>query len=61
MIECQEYSRVDNRIKILNKENGGVSSARNPGLENAGGDLIVFVDRDDYIDSEFLGVLLEGI
>ncbi|OUQ04807.1 hypothetical protein B5E91_09000 [Thomasclavelia spiroformis] len=47
---CEMYKKNDNRIKIINKENGGVSSARNIGIKYAKGDYIGFVDSDDYID-----------
>lgn len=47
---CEEYARIDSRIILINKENGGQSSARNSGLEIAKGDYITFVDSDDYID-----------
>lgn len=49
---CQEYQKKDNRIEIIDKPNGGVSSARNAGLEIAKGDYIGFVDPDDWIESE---------
>lgn len=51
---CNEYARKDERIKVLHKENGGVSSARNVGLNNAEGEWIVFVDSDDWILEGFL-------
>ncbi len=47
---CDEYARLDNRIKVIHKENGGLSSARNAGLDIATGEYIGFVDSDDYID-----------
>ena len=47
---CDKYARVDNRIKVIHKENGGLSSARNEGLKNALGEYFAFVDSDDYID-----------
>ena len=47
---CDEYERCDNRIKVHHKKNGGVSSARNMGLDNAVGEWITFVDADDWID-----------
>lgn len=47
---CDEYAAKDSRIKVLHKPNGGVSSARNAGLDIASGDYITFVDADDYIE-----------
>jgi len=46
---CENYAKNDNRILLLKKENGGVSSARNFGLKHAVGELIMFVDSDDSI------------
>lgn len=46
---CDEYAANDSRIKVIHKKNGGVSSARNAGLDMVTGDLIAFVDPDDYI------------
>ncbi|MGV0923097.1 glycosyltransferase family 2 protein [Empedobacter tilapiae] len=46
-----DYSTKDNRIKSIIKENGGLSDARNVGIENATGEFIAFIDSDDYIDS----------
>ena len=45
-----EYSRIDKRIHVIHKSNGGLSSARNAGLEIASGDFIGFVDSDDWIE-----------
>lgn len=47
---CDEWARKDARIKVIHKENGGVSSARNVGLDNASGEYIGFVDSDDYLE-----------
>ena len=46
---CDEYAKKDNRIKVIHKTNGGMSSARNCGLDIATGNYIAFVDSDDYI------------
>ena len=47
---CDSYAQKDSRIKVFHKENGGVSTARNYGLDNARGEWIAFVDADDWID-----------
>ena len=51
---CDDYAREDNRVKVFHKENGGVSSARNLGLDHAKGDWITFIDSDDYITKDYL-------
>lgn len=51
---CNEYALEDERIKVIHKENGGLSSARNAGMEIAMGEYISFVDSDDYIDLQML-------
>ena len=48
---CDEYAKKDNRVRVFHKENGGVSSARNVGLDNASGEYISFVDADDYLET----------
>ena len=47
---CDEYAERDSRIRVFHKENGGVSSARNLGLDNAQGEWIFYIDSDDYLD-----------
>ena len=56
-----EYAQKDNRIKIINKKNGGLSSARNTGLKEALGSYIFFVDSDDYIHPQTIEILYNGI
>lgn len=58
---CDEYAKSDDRIKVIHKENGGVSSARNAGLKVATGEYIAFVDSDDFISENFLEILLDGL
>lgn len=49
---CDEYARKDTRVRVLHKENGGLSSARNAGIDIAQGEYISFIDSDDYIDKD---------
>lgn len=58
---CDEYAQNDSRIKVIHKENGGVSSARNTGLDIANGEYIGFVDSDDYIDANMYECLVNSI
>lgn len=51
---CDEFHLNDSRFKVFHKENGGVSSARNVGLDNAKGEYICFCDSDDWVDSNWL-------
>lgn len=56
---CEQYSKIDNRIKVIHKENGGLSDARNFGIKTAKGKYILFVDSDDYIEENAVEKLLE--
>lgn len=51
---CDEYAAKDSRIRVFHKENGGVSSARNLGLDNAKGEWIIFVDGDDSVAHDYI-------
>ena len=51
---CDVYAQKDRRVRVFHKENGGVSSARNCGLDNAKGEWICFVDSDDFLDTTYL-------
>ena len=53
---CDEYAEKDKRIRVFHKENGGVSSARNLGLDNAGGEWICFADSDDWVKNNWLEI-----
>lgn len=57
---CDEYAQKDARIRVFHKENGGVSSARNVGLDNVQGEWVCFVDSDDTIAANYLEVLLKA-
>lgn len=54
---CDEYAAKDARIKVIHKENGGVSSARNNGLSRAEGEWVTFVDSDDRLEGEIIGLI----
>lgn len=58
---CRQYERKDSRIKIINKENAGVSRARNIGMEQAQGEYIQFVDSDDYIQRDMCKTLVNAM
>lgn len=54
---CREYVAKDSRFRYFEKENGGVSSARNLGIERSEGVYITFVDSDDWVEPDYLEVL----
>lgn len=56
---CDLYSQKDNRIKVIHKENGGLSDARNVALDIATGDYIGFVDSDDYVEEDMFKTLYQ--
>lgn len=58
---CDEYATKDKRIKVIHKENRGVSSARNIGLDNANGQYITFIDSDDYVKNNYCEELLKNL
>ena len=58
---CREYVAKDARFRYFEKENGGVSSARNLGIERSGGAYITFIDSDDWVEFDYLEVLYSAI
>ena len=56
---CEIYAKKDNRIRVLHKQNGGPSSARNLGLDLASGDFVTFIDSDDVVSPRLLQQLLD--
>ncbi len=58
---CDKYAERDSRVKVVHKKNGGLSSARNAGLDVASGDYIGFVDSDDFVSSQMYQLLAERL
>ena len=54
LLKCKQLEQKDSRIKVLNRQNGGASAARNSGLDVATGNYIVFIDSDDYVSKNYL-------
>lgn len=58
---CDEYAEKDNRVRVFHKENGGVSRARNLGLEEAKGEWMTFVDSDDWVSTSYLNNFVNDV
>ena len=58
---CKTYAEADPRVKVIHKENGGHTSARNEGLKHAGGDYVLFVDSDDWLAEQTLAACRNAI
>ena len=58
---CDEYARMDTRVKVIHKENGGLSDARNTGMDQASGKYFMFVDSDDYLAPTMIECLYKSI
>lgn len=56
----EEYSRRDNRFKVIHKPNGGLSDARNAGMEQISGEFLIFLDADDFLHPQLMELCLEA-
>lgn len=59
LLICKSFEKKDKRIKIIHKKNGGLSDARNVGIDNSKGEYIILVDSDDYIELDSCEIMLE--
>ena len=57
---CDELAKTDNRIKVIHKKNGGLSSSRNVGIDVSTGDYVSFLDSDDYLAEDFYESLMKS-
>ena len=58
---CDEWANMDNRVRVIHKTNGGLSDARNAGIDVAKGEYIAFVDSDDYIKPDMIEMLYAAL
>ena len=58
---CDELAKKDDRIRVIHKKNGGLSDARNVGVDEAKAELIGFIDSDDYIDEDMYELLINNL
>ena len=56
---CEEYARAHDNVRVVHRENGGLSAARNSGIEEAQGQYVQFVDSDDYLEPNVLKTLVD--
>ena len=57
---CDKYAKSDDRIKVIHKENGGLSDARNCGIDESLGEYLSFIDSDDWVENNFLKTLYDN-
>lgn len=58
---CRKFERADNRVKVIDKENGGLTSARKAGFDNSSGKYIAFIDSDDYLEKDYIAKHYDNI
>lgn len=58
---CDEFNNKDKRIKVIHKQNGGLSDARNVGIDNANGEYVSFIDSDDYVNDDYIELLFDTV
>ena len=58
---CDQYIKIDTRVQVKHKKNGGLSDARNTGIDMASGDYIMFVDSDDYVADNYVEIMLNAM
>ena len=54
---CENYKKIDKRITVIHKKNGGLSDARNYGIKHSNGKYITFIDSDDYVERDYIEYL----
>lgn len=58
---CEQYAEKDHRVRVFHKENGGVSTARNMGIDNSIGKYLCFIDSDDYVENSYLQNFIDAL
>ena len=58
---CDEIAKKDSRITVYHKPNGGLSDARNYGIDRANGEYLTFIDSDDYVEADYLEILINAM